>query len=120
MSYDNQNNKQSTSNGNLKGGESNSRDVNRTAEDPRNTGGDNPHRQEHIVGSEAVQAVPLEIKVFNGSFDKAMRAFRSLVQKERVLSTYQEKGSYEKPSDKKRRKKQEAIRKSKDPSRGER
>ena len=61
-------------------------------------------------GSEAVLAQPLEVKVF-GNFDKALRAFRALVQKERILSTYKEKQSYEKPSQKRRRKKNEAIRK---------
>jgi ribosomal protein S21 len=59
---------------------------------------------------EAVQAKPLEVKVY-GNFDKALRAFRALVQKERVLSSYKEKRSYEKPSDKHRRKRNEAKRK---------
>ena len=40
-----------------------------------------------------------------------MKAFRALVQKERVLSTYKEKSRYEKPSDKKRRKRNEMKRK---------
>ncbi len=52
---------------------------------------------------EPVQAQPLEVKVFN-NFDKAFRTFRALVQKERILSLYKEKQTYEKPSDKKRRK----------------
>lgn len=60
---------------------------------------------------EAVQAVPLEVKVYSGNFDKALRAFRALVQKERILSTYKEKQSYEKPSDKRRRKRNEMKRK---------
>lgn len=60
---------------------------------------------------EAVQAVPLEVKVYGGNFDKALRAFRALVQKERILSTYKEKQSYEKPSDKRRRKRNEMKRK---------
>jgi len=59
---------------------------------------------------EPVQAQHLEVKVF-GSFDKAMRAFRALVQKERILSLYKEKQSYEKPSDKNRRKRNEMKRK---------
>jgi small subunit ribosomal protein S21 len=58
-----------------------------------------------------VQAKPLEVKVFNNNFDKALRAFRALVQKERVLSTYKDRQSFEKPSDKKRRKRNEAKRK---------
>jgi small subunit ribosomal protein S21 len=60
---------------------------------------------------EAVQAQPLEVKVYNNNFDKALRAFRALVQKERILSHYKEKQSYEKPSDKKRRKRNEMKRK---------
>lgn len=60
---------------------------------------------------EAVQAQPLEVKVYGNNFDKALRAFRALVQKERVLSTYKEKQSYEKPSDKRRRKINESKRK---------
>jgi small subunit ribosomal protein S21 len=60
---------------------------------------------------EPVQAKPLEVKVFNNNFDKALRAFRALVQKERVLSTYKDRQSFEKPSDKKRRKRNEAKRK---------
>lgn len=60
---------------------------------------------------EAVQAQPLEVKVYNGNFDKALRAFRALVQKERILSSYKDKQSYEKPSDKRRRKRNEMKRK---------
>jgi small subunit ribosomal protein S21 len=60
---------------------------------------------------EAVQAQPLEVKVYGNNFDKALRAFRALVQKERILSIYKEKQSYEKPSDKRRRKRNEAKRK---------
>lgn len=60
---------------------------------------------------EPVQANPLEVKVYGNEFDKAMKAFRALVQKERTLSNYKEKQSYEKPSDKKRRKKNEMKRK---------
>lgn len=53
---------------------------------------------------------PLEVKV-NNNFDRAMKAFRALVQKEKILSTYKEKSRYEKPSDKKRRKRNEMKRK---------
>lgn len=60
---------------------------------------------------EAVQARPLEVKVYGNNFDKALRAFRALVQKERILSTYKEKQSYEKPSDRRRRKVNESKRK---------
>lgn len=67
-----------------------------------------PDKFAHI---EAVQAQPLEVKVYGNNFDKALRAFRALVQKERVLSTYKEKQTYEKPSDKRRRKRNESVRK---------
>ena len=60
---------------------------------------------------ESIQAKPLEVKVFGGNFEKAQRAFRALVQKERVLSSYKERQSYEKPSDKHRRKINESKRK---------
>lgn len=53
---------------------------------------------------------PIEVKVY-GNFEKAMKVFRSLVQSEKILSLYKEKQSYEKPSDKKRRKKNENIQK---------
>lgn len=52
---------------------------------------------------------PIEIKVYN-NFERAFKAFRTLVQSEKVLSIYKEKQSYEKPSDKKRRKHAENIR----------
>jgi len=59
----------------------------------------------------AIQAQPLEVKVYGNNFDKALRAFRAQVQKERILSSYKEKQSYEKPSDKRRRKINESKRK---------
>jgi len=60
---------------------------------------------------EPVQAQPLEVKVYNNNFDKAFRAFRALVQKERILSVYKERQSFEKPSDRRRRKRNEMSRK---------
>lgn len=78
----------------LRGGESSQVDVN--------------DKFAHI---QPIQATPLEVKVYHGNFDKALRAFRALVQKERILSTYKEKQSYEKPSDKRRRKRNEMRRK---------
>jgi ribosomal protein S21 len=60
---------------------------------------------------EPVQAQPLEVKVYNNNFDKALKAFRALVQKERILSAYKENQSFEKPSDKRRRKRNEMKRK---------
>ena len=68
-------------------------------------GGDK--RFDHI---EPIQARPLEVKVYD-NFDRALKAFRALVQKERVVSNYKEKQRYEKPSDKKRRKRNEHKRK---------
>lgn len=58
---------------------------------------------------EPVQAEYLEVKVYN-NFDKAMKAFRNLVQRERILPIYKEKRRFEKPSDKKRRKSNESRR----------
>jgi len=68
------------------------------------------NNQSAYANIEPVEAKPLEVKVFN-NFEKAMKAFRALVQKERVLSIYKEKQFYEKPSDKKRRKRNEMKRK---------
>jgi len=53
---------------------------------------------------------PIEVKVY-GNFDRAFKNFRMLVQSEKILSLYKEKQSYEKPSDKRRRKRNESIRK---------
>lgn len=50
----------------------------------------------------------LEVKV-TGSLDDALRRFKSLVQKSQILREYKERQSFEKPSDKKRRKKREAA-----------
>lgn len=52
---------------------------------------------------------PIEVKVFGNGFERAMKNFRSLVQGEGILAEFKEKSRYEKPSDKKRRKKSEAI-----------
>lgn len=51
--------------------------------------------------------LPLEVKVYGNNFDKAFKAFRAIVQKERILSLYKEKQTYEKPSVKRRRKRNE-------------
>lgn len=59
---------------------------------------------------EPIQAKPLEIKV-GDNFDKAFKIFRSVVQKERIISTLKEKSGYEKPSVKRRRKRAENRRK---------
>jgi ribosomal protein S21 len=52
---------------------------------------------------------PLEVKIYN-NFERGFKSFRSLVQADGILATYKEKQSYEKPSVKRRRKKNEAIR----------
>jgi ribosomal protein S21 len=60
---------------------------------------------------EPVQAKPLEVIIGPGdNFERCLRAFRAKVQKERIISTFKEKQSYEKPSDKKRRKISESKR----------
>jgi small subunit ribosomal protein S21 len=64
----------------------------------------------HCPGSPPVLIEPLQVKVYD-NLDRALRAFRALVQKERILSLYKEKQFYEKPSDKKRRKRNERKRK---------
>lgn len=53
----------------------------------------------------------LEVKVHDNDFEDAFRKFKSLIQKEKVIAEFKEKQRYEKPSDKKRRKKREAIQK---------
>jgi len=60
---------------------------------------------------EPVIAKPLEIRVRGNDFEHAFRNFKSIVQKDGILALYKEKQSYEKPSVKKRRKKQEATEK---------
>lgn len=55
---------------------------------------------------------PLQVEVRGSSFEdfeRAHRAFKSLVQKEKVISLYKERQFYEKPSDERRRKKREAV-----------
>jgi ribosomal protein S21 len=62
---------------------------------------------------------PVEVAVRSSSRDPrddledAVREFRSLVTKERIMSVLKEHAAYEKPSDKKRRKTREHIRKMK-------
>lgn len=53
---------------------------------------------------------PLEVEVINNNFDKAFRAFKMMVQSEKILALYKEKQSFEKPSAKKRRKHNESVR----------
>ncbi len=56
----------------------------------------------------------LEVKIHGTSkeqFERAVKAFRAIVQKEKILSLYKEKQTYEKPSEKKRRKHNEYLQK---------
>jgi ribosomal protein S21 len=64
-----------------------------------------------IGPGEAIQAKPLEVMVHGNNFDKALRTFRALVQKERIISTFKDRQSFEKRSDKRRRKINESKRK---------
>ena len=61
------------------------------------------------IAHNPVQATPLQVVVY-GNFERAFRTFKNMVQKERVLSDFKEKQSFEKKSDKKRRKRNEAKR----------
>lgn len=57
---------------------------------------------------------PLEVEVRGSSqedFERAHKIFKSLVQYEKIISQYKERQFYEKPSDKKRRKRREAYEK---------
>ncbi|KKN67646.1 hypothetical protein LCGC14_0459050 [marine sediment metagenome] len=56
---------------------------------------------------EIKEFVPLQVEV-GSNFEDALRRFKSLVQKSKILSLYKEKQHYEKPSEKKRRKRREA------------
>lgn len=76
----------------------------------KSRGGDSIAVSSRKFPTDAVQAVPLEVKVYN-NFDKAFKAFRALVQKEKILSLYKEKQTFEKPSDKMRRKRNESRQK---------
>jgi small subunit ribosomal protein S21 len=77
---------------------------------------ENPNRRSKGGETKAIEnhtpviAKHLEVKVID-NFDKAFKIFRSIVQKERIVSTFKEKQSYEKPSVKKRRKRAESQRK---------
>jgi small subunit ribosomal protein S21 len=52
---------------------------------------------------------PLEVKVEYNNLEKAIREFKILFQKERILGRLKEKEYYEKPSERKRRKRREAL-----------
>ncbi len=63
--------------------------------------------KKHLSDEYLNDFVPLEVKVYGNNFDRAFKIFRTLVQKERILSLYKQNQSYEKPSVKKRRKQNE-------------
>ncbi len=57
---------------------------------------------------------PLQVEVRSGSredFEYAAKAFKNLVNREKVIADYKAHQSYEKPSEKKRRKRREAEKK---------
>lgn len=61
--------------------------------------------------TEAVLATPVQVEVrgpYKEDFDSALKAFKSMVNNEKILAQYKEHQSYEKPSEKKRRKRIEA------------
>lgn len=75
-------------------------------------GGDNViEAKKHLDDSYLDDFMPLEVKVYGNNFDRAFKAFRAIVQKERILSLYKQKQSYEKPSVKKKRKRNEMAQK---------
>jgi ribosomal protein S21 len=61
----------------------------------------------HLDDSYLKDFLPLEVKVYGHNFDKAFKAFRAIVQKERILSLYKQKQTFEKPSVMRRRKRNE-------------
>ena len=64
-------------------------------------------RQIRKDNKDEIFAKPLEI-VVTGSFEDACRRFKTLVQNEGVIADHKSKQTYEKPSEKKRRKSREA------------
>jgi len=52
---------------------------------------------------------PLQVKVGAEGFSEAVRRFKSLFQKERIIGQLKDKAFYEKPSEKKRRKRRETA-----------
>jgi small subunit ribosomal protein S21 len=58
---------------------------------------------------EEIVIKPLQVEVINGNFEEAFKRFKSLVQKEKIITQYKERMAYEKPSQKKRRKSRQAL-----------
>ncbi len=67
-------------------------------------GGEIHKTTNHLDDSYLDEFMPLEVKVYGNNFEKSFKAFRTMVQKDRILSLYKANQSYEKPSEKKRRK----------------
>ena len=51
----------------------------------------------------------ITVQIRNGNLEQAMRVLKKKVQKEGIIKDYRAKSVYEKPSEKKRRKKKEGI-----------
>lgn len=67
-------------------------------------------KKHHLYGTQA-QLSPIQVTLRGTTkedFEQAFRAFKKLVNNEKVLSLYKEKQAYEKPSVKKRRKRKES------------
>lgn len=62
-----------------------------------------------VSPGELLDLKPLEVDCKTMPFDVAFRRFKTMVQKEKVLSTYKQRSAYEKPSEKRRRKRQEMM-----------
>lgn len=56
---------------------------------------------------------PIQVFVVNDRLEDAIHKFRTIVTKERIMSSLKEHYQYEKPSDKKRRQHREAIQRQK-------
>ena len=51
----------------------------------------------------------ITVQIRNGNLEQAMRVLKKKVQKEGIIKDYRAKSVYEKPSEKKRRKRKEGI-----------
>ncbi len=70
---------------------------------------DKPHRRQMRPG-EAITCRPLEVKVFEGKMDKAIRMLKNRLAKEGVLKEIKRRRHYSKPSEQKRIKARDAAR----------
>ena len=60
---------------------------------------------------------PLEVRVIDNNIEQAIRVLKKKLQKDGLFRRLKEKRSFEKPSDRKRRKRRENLRRSKSKSR---